>query len=265
MDEYMLSKGQLHQLADALFNAANDQTPIEPITITHSEATITDAYSIQLLNIDRRIEAGAQRRGHKVGLTAKAMQQMLGVGEPDFGHLLSDMFFDDGDDIECSTFCAPKIEVETAFVLKSDLTGPRCNPVDVLRATEFVVPVFELIDSRIRDWKIGLIDTIADNASAAGVVLGNPARSPMNLDLRLMGVVLSHNGEIVETGAGAAVLGNPVNAVAWLVNKLSALGESIPAGSVVLPGSCTRAIDVAAGDVIRADFDQLGSVSVNFR
>ena len=260
----MLTPDQCNEAAEMLDAAARTTVPIDPITTLFAGLDVNDAYQIQMINIRRREGRGSRIKGYKVGLTARTMQLMLGVNEPDYGHLLSDMFFNDGDVIPMTRWCSPKIEVETAFVLSKDLSGPECTPIDVLNATGFVVPVFELIDSRIRDWKITLADTIADNASSAAVVVGNPARSPLGLDLRLMGAVLSKNGEIVETGANGAVLGNPANAVAWLVNKLAELGETVVAGSVVIPGSCTRAIDVSVGDVVRAEFDGLGSVSVTF-
>jgi 2-keto-4-pentenoate hydratase len=241
----MLTPDQCNEAAEMLDEAARTTVPIEPLTRLFDGLDVNDAYQIQMINIRRREGRGSRIKGYKVGLTARAMQLMLGVNEPDYGHLLSDMFFNDGDVVPMNRWCSPKIEVET------DATG-------------FIVPVFELIDSRIRDWKITLADTIADNASSAAVVIGNPARSPLGLDLRLMGAVLSKNGEIIETGANGAVLGNPAIAVAWLVNKLAELGETVVAGSVVIPGSCTRAIDVNVGDTVRAEFDGLGSVSVAF-
>ena len=251
-------------IADALHGAERDRRPITPVTETWPGLDISDAYAIQRTNVDRRVAAGAVVRGHKVGLTARAMQEMLGVSEPDYGHLLDDMFVADGSATTADRYCAPRIEPEVAFVLDAPLPAPGCTVADVLRATAFVVPALEIIDSRVADWRITLADTIADNASSAGVVVGARTTPIDGLDLATLGVVLRRNGEIVETGAAGAVLGNPVLAVAWLANTLHRLGVRLAAGHVVLPGSCTRALDVRAGEVVRADFDVLGGVSVGF-
>lgn len=260
----MPNEKALADAADALWHAEDDIIPIGPLSALLPDLDVDGAYAIQQLNIDRRIANGATLRGHKVGLTAKAMQRLLGVNEPDFGQLVDDMFIDDGAEIPASRFCAPRIEVEVAFVLKERLEGPSCTVADVVRATEFVMPSLELIDSRIADWKIKLVDTIADNGSAAGVVLGGTPRKLEGLDLRVLGAVLERNGKIIETGAAGAVLGNPALAVAWLANKLHSFGIALDPGQVVLPGSCTAAVPVAAGDVIRAEFDRLGAVSLRF-
>ncbi len=225
---------------------------------------VEDAYKIQQLTIAGRVERGAAIRGHKVGLSSRAMQQMMGVHEPDFGHLLDDMFvFEDGV-IDASEMIQPRVEVETAFVLGAPLPTQHCTVADVIRATDFVLPAIEVIDSRIENWKIGIADTIADNASSARVVLGgNPVRLE-DCDLRKIGATLRVNREIVETGTAAAVLGNPVSAVAWLAQTIGQFGVQLDAGHVILPGSCTRAADVGAGSFVHAEFDQLGHVAVSF-
>lgn len=260
----MLTQAERNQAADALARAEADARPIAALTEEWPAIDVTDAYEIQLLNIARRVEAGAAIRGHKVGLSAKAMQQMIGVDEPDYGHLLDDMFVFETATVDTSTLCYPRVEFEVAFVLGAPLPAPGCTVADVLRATAYVAPAIEIIDSRVRDWKIKLADTIADNASSCRVVLGARATSVVGLDLRTIGAVARRNGVIVATGAAGAVLGNPAIAVAWLANKVHDFGVKLEAGHVVLPGSCTRAIDVAAGDTIRCDFDVLGSVSVRF-
>lgn len=216
------------------------------------------------MGVNVRVEAGAAIRGHKVGLTSVAMQRMLRVHEPDYGHLLSDMFVHDGATIRADAYIQPKVEIEIAFVLGRSLGGGGVTAADVLRGTEFVLPSIEIIDSRIADWKINLADTIADNASSGSVVLGGRATKLDGLDLRLTGAILERSGHIMETGVGAAVLGNPVNAVAWLANKLYETEINLEEGDVVLPGSCTRAIDVFSGDVVRGEFANLGVVSVAF-
>jgi 2-keto-4-pentenoate hydratase len=225
---------------------------------------VVDAYEIQLLNIRRRLAAGATVYGHKVGLSSKAMQEMMGVDEPDYGHLLSDMVVHEDRPVDASRYLLPRVEVEVGFILGDDLPGEGCTVEDVLRCTEFIAPAIELIDSRIADWKIGLFDTIADNASSCGVVLGKERVKPDELDIRAIEATLHRNGEQVAAGRADAVLGDPTIAVAWLANKVASFGVRLEAGHVVLPGSCTRAYDVKAGDEVVAHFSGLGSVSLSF-
>lgn len=260
----MLPDSDRQLIAEQLRAAELNRNPIPPIIDSWSGLDVIDAYEIQLINIRARADAGASIRGHKVGLSSRAMQEMMGVNEPDYGHLLDDMFVYESFEQPVDRYCMPRVEVEVGFVLGSPLTGPGCTVADVLRATEFVVPSIEIIDSRIRDWKISLIDTIADNASSAGVVIGGNRTRPDEIELRTIGAVLRRNGEIIATGSSGAVLGNPATAVAWLANKVARFGVKLEAGHVILPGSCTRAYDVKAGDHIRADFDVLGNVQVSF-
>lgn len=260
----MISAEDRIAAARALAAAERDRAPIEPLTATYADIDVVDAYEIQLIQIREKLEAGALIRGHKVGLSSRAMQKMMKVDEPDYGHLLDSMFVFEGGRIEAGALCYPRVEIEVAFVLGAPLSGPACTVADVLRATAYVAPAIEIIDSRIRDWQIKLPDTIADNASSARVVLGATATPLAGLDLRTLGGVLRKNGAIVETGAAGAVLGNPATAVAWLANKVHQFGVSLEEGHVVLPGALSRAVDVAGGDTIRAEFDQLGAVSVAF-
>ena len=260
----MLTDTERRAAAVALAEAERTRIPIDPLTTQWAEIDVVDAYEIQLANIADRLKAGALVRGHKVGLSARAMQAMMGVDEPDYGHLLDDMFFFEGDAVPAGRYLYPRVEVEVGFVLGAPLSGPACSVADVLAATAFVCPAIEIIDSRIRDWKIRIADTIADNASSAGVVLGGRRTPLAGVDLRTIGAVLRRNGEIVQTGAAGAVLGNPATAVAWLANTVHRFGVSLEAGHVILPGSCTRAVDVRPGDVVRADFDVLGPVSIRF-
>jgi len=260
----MISDEERRTVAQLLASAEQAAIPIDPISPGRPEMDVVDAYAVQLLNIEERLRAGATIRGHKVGLSSKAMQRMMEVDEPDYGHLLSDMFVFESTAIDTSVMCTPRVEVEVAFVLGKRLPAPGCNAADVLRCTEFVCPSLEIIDSRIRDWKIKLVDTIADNASSARVVLGASPTPIAGLDPRTIGAVLRKNGEVIGTGAAGAVLGNPVTAVAWLANKVHTFGVTLEAGHVILPGSCTRAYDAAPGDIFRADFHELGHVSVRF-
>jgi 2-keto-4-pentenoate hydratase len=251
--------------AESLRVAERERTPIEPLIAEWPDMDVVDAYEIQLLNLRNQLEAGRVVRGHKVGLSSRAMQEMLGVEEPDYGHLLDDMFVFEGFDVDTASLCQPRVEVEVGFILGAPLPAPGCNVADVLRATRYVVPALEIIDSRIADWKISLRDTIADNASSARVVLGGNATRIDAVDPRSIGATLYRNGERIAAGTSGAVLGNPATAVAWLANKVYEFGVGLEAGHVILPGSCTRACDIVAGDTVRAEFEVLGSVTVNFR
>jgi 2-keto-4-pentenoate hydratase len=202
--------------------------------------------------------------GHKVGLSSLAMQQMMGVDEPDYGHLLDEMQVFEDTPVKAGRYLYPRVEVEVGFILAADLPGAGCTEDDVLAATEALAPSIELIDTRITDWEIALCDTIADNASSAGFVLGEARVSPRELDVKSIDAVLTRNGEVVTEGRSDAVLGNPVTAVAWLARKVESFGVRLRKGDIVLPGSCTRAIDARAGDNFVADFAGLGSVRLSF-
>lgn len=259
-----LSDTLRQQAAEALRVAEATQTAVPPLVQTFPGIDVVDAYEIQLLNIRRRLAAGATVYGHKVGLSSLAMQQMMGVDEPDYGHLLSDMVYAERAPIPTASFLLPRVEVEVGFVLGDDLPGEGCTVEDVLRCTAFVAPAIELIDSRIADWKIGLCDTIADNASSCGVILGKERVKPDELDLKAIEATLDINGARVAEGRSDAVLGDPALAVAWLANKVASFGVRLEAGHVVLPGSCTRAYDVTPGDEVLATFTGLGSVHLQF-
>jgi len=259
-----LSEQDVQTLAKELWQAESRSTPIAPLNGRFPGADIDDAYRIQLEGVRLRVDAGDIVRGRKIGLTARVMQEQFGVDRPDFGHLLGSMFHPEGQPLPIDALIAPRVEPELAFVLKAPLQGPGVTVADVLAATDFVMPSLEIIDSRIQDWKIGIVDTVADNASSARVVLGGTRTSIDGLDPRLIGVVLRRNGEIVETGASGAVLGNPAQAVAWLANTISAHGGSLEAGDLVMPGTCTRAVEMRPGDTVRADFEHLGHVGISF-
>lgn len=260
----MLSAQEREAAADALREAERSRSAIVPLIETWPDIDVADAYRIQLANIDLRQAGGATVVGHKVGLSSKAMQQMMGVDEPDYGHLLSDMACDEQTPVDAGRFLIPRVEPEVGFILGDDLPGEGCTEQDVLRATSAVTAALELIDSRIVDWRIGLADTIADNASSAGFVLGAARVAPGDVDLRDIPVTLWRNDEEVGVGRSDAVLGNPVTSVAWLARKVASFGVRLRAGHVILPGSCTRAIDARSGDVFRGDFGPLGSVSLHF-
>ncbi len=259
-----MTPDEIQTHGDALHQALVNRRPIAPLTDRVPEFSIEDAYRIQLRMIEHRKAKGETIVGKKIGVTSKAVQDMLKVYQPDFGHLLSGMVFSEGEPIPMNTLIAPKAEAEVAFILKQDLNGPGVTAADVLRATDFVLPCFEIVDSRIADWKIKIQDTVADNASCGVFVLGGTPRSLRGFDLSVAGMVVEKNGDVVSTAAGAAVQGSPVNAVAWLANTLGALGIPLRAGEVILSGSQSPLMPAAAGDTFTCSVGGLGSCSVRF-
>ena len=252
------------ELADELWTADQSARPVAPLTDRHNGLDVEDAYAIQTINIDRRTARGERTIGRKVGLTSKPMQEMLGVDEPDFGVLTDEMLVEDGDLIQTSRLIQPRVEAELAFVMDRDLAGPGVSTSTALGAIAGALPAVEIVDSRVADWKIKLVDTVADNASSGLLVVGGRMRPVEDLDLRLLGVVVSRGGALLDTGAGAAALGNPARCVAWLANKLGSLGAGLNAGDIVLPGAVHRMVPVTPGDVFRAEFAHLGAVTVRF-
>ena len=254
----------LEELARELYSADIARNPIQAITERYPDISNEEAYKIQLAGMKRRLADGHVIVGKKIGLTSKAMQNALGVFEPDYGYITDKMMALEGDPISMSSLILPKIEPEIAFVLKADLSGPGVTVADVLQATAGVMPAIEIIDSRVKDWKIKIQDTIADGASIGRIIVSGKLSPIEEIDLRYTGLVLEKNGEVVATAAGAAVLGHPANAVAWLANKLSFYGMTLKAGDIVMSGSFTAACQVAAGDNVRATFDRIGAVSARF-
>ncbi|MBX9936020.1 MAG: 2-oxopent-4-enoate hydratase [Burkholderiaceae bacterium] len=254
----------IEQLGDELFDALQGRKTLAPLTSRHPDITIADAYAVQQRMMARRLAAGERVIGKKIGVTSKAVMNMLGVYQPDFGWLTDGMVYNEGEAIPADTLIQPKAEGEIAFMLKKTLKGPGITAADVLAATEGVMACFEIVDSRIQDWKIKIQDTVADNASCGVFVLGDRLVDPRDVDLATCGMVLEKNGEIVATGAGAAALGHPANAVAWLANTLGAHGIALEAGEVVLSGSLGIMVPVAAGDNLRVTIGGIGGCSVRF-
>ncbi|MBA4538025.1 fumarylacetoacetate hydrolase family protein [Bacillus aquiflavi] len=252
------------EIAKRLLEAERTKQAIEPLTTTFPEITVDDAYRIQIEQIDYRVTEGARIVGKKIGLTSDVMQRMFNVTTPDYGHLLDDMMCVEGEPINTTNFLSPKLECEIAFVLKEDLQGPGVTEDDVVKATDYVVPAFEVIDSRIRDWKIRFEDTVSDNGSSARAILGGKPTSLTGLDLHHIGMVFTKNGEIIDTAAGAAVMGNPLRAVAWLANALGEYGIALKKGEVILSGALTGAVPVQTGEIYTAEFAHIGSVTVQF-
>jgi 2-keto-4-pentenoate hydratase len=259
-----INRDQIANEGQELLRAEQTKAVLRPFTEKYPTISQEEAYAIQLAFIELKKIAGAKVVGKKIGLTSKAMQKMLNVDQPDYGHILDDMVLQDGAQFRVAELIQPKIEPEIAFIMDRDLKGPGVTPMQVMAATRFVVPALEIIDSRIEGWKIKLCDTIADNASSARVVLGSSPRRVDDRDLKRVGMILEKNGDIVQTGAGGAVLGHPAVAVAWLANAVGQFGVSLNAGDIVMPGALCGAVDVAAGDLLQASYDGLGTVSVRF-
>ena len=259
-----MSEVDIDSVAHTLLAAYRSGITIPPLTATYPDLNVDHAYAIQQRQTEIRTSAGAGIIGYKVGLTSVAMQQQLGVDQPDFGHLFTDMLYPADWHIPTSAFLQPRAEPEIALVLGHGLRGPGLGVVDVLSATAYALPAIEIIDSRITDWRIGLHDTIADNASSGGFVLVNTPTAIAGLDLSMVGCVLRRNGRIEHTGAGAAVMGSPWQAATWLANTLTARGVELAAGHVILTGSLTAAVAVCAGDSITIALDRLGTVTAVF-
>jgi 2-oxopent-4-enoate/cis-2-oxohex-4-enoate hydratase len=252
------------QLGDELYDALTQCKTIEPLTSRHPDMTIEDSYHVQERLIARRMQAGEKVVGKKIGVTSKAVMNMLGVGQPDFGWLLDGMIYNEGESIPIDSLIQPKAEGEIAFLLKKDLMGPGVSSADVLAATEGVMTCFEIVDSRIENWKIKIQDTVADNASCGVFVLGDKLVDPRDVDLTTCGMILEKNGEIACTGAGAATMSSPVNAVVWLANMLGSLGIPLKAGEVILSGSLAAMVPVVKGDNLRVTIGGIGGCSVKF-
>jgi 2-oxopent-4-enoate/cis-2-oxohex-4-enoate hydratase len=255
---------QIQHYGDELYLAWTQRRTVPPLLEREPAITLDDAYRIQQRYVARRIAAGETIVGKKIGVTSKPVQDFLGVYQPDFGQLTSGMIYQDGDTIDLGILIQPKAEAELAFVLKKDLVGPGVTAMDVIRATDYVVPCFEIVDSRITDWKIKIQDTVADNASCGVYVLGKAKGDPRKLDITLAGMVLEKNGELFSTGVGAAVQGSPANAVAWLANTLGEVGIPFKAGEVILSGSQSALVPVKDGDELVCTVGGLGSCRVKF-
>ena len=259
-----LTKERVEELAHKLMAAEATRVPIAPLSETVEGITVEEAYQVQLAVLEHRLASGRRVVAKKVGLTSKAMQDMFGVDQPDYGMILDQMLIEDGASYPANHLLQPRAEPEVAFMLKADLKGPGVTAEQVLEATDYVFPALEIIDSRIKDWKIKLVDTIADNASSCRVVVGTNRVSVQGLDLVNEELVFEKNGEELSRAKGEAVLGNPANAVAWVANRLSEYGITCKAGEFVMPGAFTGATPVVAGDTVRARFGRVGTVSVRF-
>lgn len=265
-----LSPDAISKAAQQLFEAERNRSQIRQLSVEHPAMTVADAYAVQKAFVALKVAAGGVVRGHKIGLTSKAMQSALAIDEPDSGVLFDDMFFADGGIVPTDRFIATRIEAELAFVMKSRLAGPHCTIFDVLNATDFVVPALEILDTRIErvdpvtKATRKIVDTISDNAANAGIVLGGRPIRPLEADLRWIGALCYRNGQLEETGLAAGVLNHPANGIVWLAKKIAPLGLALEPGQIVLAGSFIRPIEARKGDTIQADFGAYGSVSCYF-
>ncbi|AYN22208.1 2-oxo-hepta-3-ene-1,7-dioic acid hydratase [Alcaligenes aquatilis] len=260
----------IEQIAAQLDASEQSREQIRQVSLQYPDMTMDDAYAIQDAWVKRKVANGRVVRGHKVGLTSRAMQLASNINEPDFGVLLDDMFYADGAALPTERFIVPRVEVELAFVLGTDLKGPGVTLMDVLRATEYVVPALEIIDARFHqvdpETKVTrkVLDTISDNAANAAIVTGGRPVKVDEVDLRWVGAGLVRNGIIEETGLALGVLNHPGNGVVWLANKLGSLGVGLKAGQVILSGSFTRPVFAEKGDVFCADYGALGTINCRF-
>ncbi len=268
--ENSMQDSEIRRVAERLHMAEAKAERIRQTSLEYPAMTIEEAYAIQREWCKIKISEGQSIKGHKIGLTSRAMQKQAEIDEPDFGTLFDQMFFDDGSEIECRKFLTPMVEVELAFILEDRLEGNRVTAFDVIEATRFVTPALEIIDFRNNGVDPGqhqsrtVMDTIADNAANAGIIVGGRMVRPMDLDLRWVSALLYKNGIIEETGVAAGVLNNPVNGIVWLVKKLAPFGIALEPGEVVLAGSFTRPVPVAPGDSVHGDFGHLGSITCRF-
>src|SRR5438128_9587269 len=259
----MLSDTDRQKAADILMQAEKTCQQATQLSVTFPGITFEDAYAISTECARRRMAAGERLIGHKVGLTSKAMQASSQIDEPDYGYLFESMMVADGAKVPHENYCAPRVEIELAFILGKQLKGPGIGLTDVLRATEYVIPAIEIVDARLINPR-KIFDTISDNGAAAGIVVGGRPVGPMDVDLRWVGGLMMRNSEIEETGVAAGVLGHPAMGVAWLANKLGQHGVGLETGHLVLAGSFTRVVFANKGDTLHGDFGPLGGIAVQF-
>lgn len=260
----MLTKDTITSLAQELAEAERTRAVIPRITTRFPEATIEDSYAIQGVWKEKNLAAGRRLVGRKIGLTSRVMQAATGISEPDYGVMFDDTVWENGAHIPHDRFSNVRIEVELAFVLKAPLAGPHCTLFDVMRATEYVTPALEVLDSRIELQGRTIVDTISDNAAYGGLVLGGNPTRPDAVDLRWVSALLYRNETIEETGVAAAVLNHPASGVAWLANKTHRHGDRLEAGEIILAGSFTRPVWIEKGDTVLADYGPMGTISCRF-
>ncbi len=255
---------QVPRIADRLYDASISGTPIEPIGHALRVGGVALAYRVQKYNVERQVASGRRIVGRKIGLTAKAVQEQFGVGEPDYGTLLDLMDVSAMEVVPFGSLIQPRIEAEIAFVLGRHLDSPTVSLAEAAQAVDCVLPALEIVDSRIKNWQISIFDTIADNASSALFVTGATPIDPKRIDLRLAGMVLEKNGAAASLGVGAACLGSPYRALTWLARRMAEAGEPLRAGALILTGALGPMTKVEPGDFVSAEIQGLGRMSVRF-
>jgi len=266
----MLTQKQINTAADNLYAAEKNRKQIDPVTLTHDNMDMDDAYAIQAAWVNRKVSEGRKVVGYKIGLTSRAMQRVMKIETPDYGVLLDDMVFADDSELNTADFLDPQIEVELAFVLKKRLFGDDITPEQVLDATDYVIPAFELIAARSyrvhpkTAYTRTVFDTISDNAANAGIIMGGRKVKPREIDLRWAGAIVKLNGVVEQTGLAAAVLDNPARGICWIAKRFAPHGIALEPGQVLLSGSFTAPIKVKAGNVVTAEYGPLGDISVRF-
>ena len=266
----MLTSEQISGAANDLYAAEKNRQQIDPVTLSHADMNMDDAYAIQSAWVNRKIADGRKVIGYKIGLTSRAMQRVMKIDTPDYGVLLDDMVFPDGGQITAADFLDPQIEVELAFVLKDRLFGDAVTPEQVMAATDYVIPAFELIAARSyrvhpeTGYTRNVFDTISDNAANAGIVMGGRKVKPDEIDLRWAGAIVKLNGVIEQTGLAAAVLDHPANGICWIAKRFAPHGIALEPGQILLSGSFTAPVKVKAGDKVTAEYGPLGDISVDF-
>jgi len=260
----MLDDDTIAGIADELVAAGRTRTPMPRLTARFPGMTVEDSYRVQNLWRQRCEAQGRVLGGRKIGLTSKAMQYATGITEPDYGIIFKDMILENGSTVAWNQYSHPRIEVELAFLLKEDVSGPDATIFDVLRATEYVTPALEILDSRIEMEGRTIVDTISDNAAMGAMVVGGTPVRPDDVDLRWVAAILYKNQTVEETGVAAGVLNHPASGVAWLANKIAAHGDVLKAGEIILAGSFTRPMWVHPGDTVFADYGKLGTITCRF-
>ncbi|HEY9081273.1 2-keto-4-pentenoate hydratase [Magnetovibrio sp.] len=261
----MTSKPEnIQKAADALYQAHKAKTPCDPIRDLLEDGDVDGAYAVQETNTRRWLAEGRKLVGRKIGLTSVAVQQQLGVDQPDYGMLFADMAIAEGEEMPLGALLQPKAEAEVAFVIGKDLTDEQMTLSDLISAVEYALPALEIVDSRVADWNIRILDTVADNASSGLYVLGAQPVKLDGLDLRTCGMVMSLYGEPVSTGVGAACLGHPLNAALWLAKTMARVGRPLSAGDQIMSGALGPMVTASPGDVLEARIEGLGSVRAAF-
>lgn len=264
MTKQATTAAEIKHVAGLLEEAARTRKPVPPIRGLLPDGDVEAAYAVQQWNTQRALDQGRRKCGLKIGLTSPAVQRQLGVNQPDFGVLWSDMAVADGEEIDWSRTLQPKAEAEIAFVMEKELNAVDATMTDLIGAIAYATPAIEVVGSRIEGWKINIVDTVADNASSGLYVLGTAQRRVSSFDARLCGMVMERRGDQVSIGVGAACMGHPLLAALWLARKMSALGTPLSPGDVVLSGALGPMVSVAPGDVIEARVSGLGSVRAVF-